>query len=117
MTNKDIYDLYEGLVEISQDKQLKFSIQTSYFLAYNKKTLEPFYQAIIETRNNLFEQYGSQTEDGWKIPNINVDTFQKEWSDFMRIQNQIDLRSIKLNEITGQINIDLMGKLLPIIKI
>ena len=36
MKNKEIFNLYEGLHEISQDKELKFGVRISYTFAKDK---------------------------------------------------------------------------------
>lgn len=117
MKNKDIYDLYEGLYEISQDKELKFDIQTSFILAKDKHTLEPLYNAIIEARQKAFEKYGKQLETGeWQIPKENIKDFTKEWNDFMEMDSFVSLQGITLEDIKSEkIGIDLIEKLLILI--
>ena len=117
MKNKDIYDLYEGLYEISQDKELKFDIQTSFVLAKNKSLLKPLYDIIIDTRQKALESYGEQLENGdWRIPKEKLKEFSNEWSNFMNTDNFVVLQKIKLDDIKNEkINIDLMEKLLLII--
>lgn len=117
MKNKDIYDLYEGLYEISQDKELKFDIQTSFILAKDKRILEPIYNAIIEARQVALEKYGEPLESGeWRIPKKNIKDFTKEWNDFMETDSFVSLQGITLEDIKSEkIGIDLMEKLLILI--
>lgn len=117
MKNKEIYHLYEGLYEISQDKEIKFDVKIAFALAKNKNLLQPIYDAIIDTRYRLLESCGEPKEDGdWKIPKEKVDEFTKKWKDFMDIDNFITLQHIKLDDIQNkEIGIDLIEKLLPII--
>ena len=117
MKNKEIYFLYEALNELSEDKEIKFDIQLSYKLAYNKKILGPIYDAISEIKINLFNKYGIRTEEGWRIPPENVTEFESEWRELMDVDETVSLKVIKLQEIPNtKININLMGKLLPIIQ-
>ena len=116
MKNKDIYSLYEALVEISQDKELKFDIKASYYLACNKNVLEPFYNAIVETRNKVLNKYSQQAEEGWMVPKEHVEEFYGEWIPFMETENLIALKKIKLEDIKSEINVDMMSRLLPIIE-
>ena len=98
MKNKDVYTLYEGLAEISQDKELKFNIQTSYTLAKNKNFLEPLYGAITETRQKIIKKYASLQENGdLLIPKEKIEDFQKDWDNFMNIDNFVSLQHIKLD--------------------
>ena len=117
MKNKDIYNLYEGLYEISQDKELKFNIKTSYILAKNKHILEPFYNAISETKEKLINKYGKPKEDGtWFVSKEDVPNFTKEWNNFMDMDNFINLESIRLQDLEEEkLGIELMEKLLKII--
>lgn len=117
MKNKDILNLYEGLYEISQNKDLKFNVKISFILAKNKNILQPLYDAIIETRRKILQKYGIGIENGdWKIPNENIPSFRKEWDEFMAIDNFICLQGISLEDIQNEkINVGLMEKLLPLI--
>lgn len=117
MKNKDIFSLYEGLYELSQDKDLKFNIKTCFILAKNKNLLQPLYDAILETRQRILEKYGTVQENGnWFISNENMDTFKKEWDSFMEMDSFVSLQNINLQDLKEQtLNIDLMTKLLPLI--
>lgn len=117
MKNKDIYDLYDGLYEISQDKELKLNARTSFYLARNKNLLEPYYNAIVETRTKILEKYGEIKKDGsWFVPKSRIEEFTREWNAFMDIENIVNLQKIKVEDFQTQINIEIMGKLLPIIE-
>lgn len=116
MINKDVFDLYEGLDEITRNKEIKFSAKTSYCLAFNKKILEPYYQTILDIRGKLFEKYGEVTNEGWKVPNENIPAFSKEWQEFTEVDNSINIKQINIQDISdAKIDVDLMIKLLPII--
>ena len=117
MKNQEIYDLYEGLATIAQDSELKFEARISFYLAKNKNLLEPYYNAIIETRTKVLKKYGEPTEDGnWFVHKDKMKDFTKEWEDFMNIEDIIDLQKINIEDLKTQINIEVMRKLLPIIK-
>ena len=118
MKNKDIYDLYEGLYEISQDKELKFGIKVSYIFAKDKNMLQPYYDAIIETRQKILEKYGElQDNDNWHVNKEKMNIFMSEWNAFMGIENFINLEKVKIEDLEGEkISIELLEKLLPIIE-
>jgi hypothetical protein len=117
MKNKDIYDLYEGLTIIGQDKELKFDAKTSFYLARNKNLIEPYYNAIVETRRKLLDKYGEPEEGGnWFVPKEKVEEFTREWDSFMNIENIVNLQKISVEDFKSQINIKIMGKLLSIIE-
>lgn len=117
MTNKEIFDLYEGFVALGENKEVKLNIKASFYLARNKNLLKPYYNAIIETRSKLLDKYGEALENGnWKVPKENLKDFTKEWDAFMGITNIVDIKKIKLEDFESKIGIDLMEKLLPIIE-
>lgn len=118
MTNKEIFNLYEGLYELSQDRDLKFGVKISYIFAKNKNILEPFYNAIIDTRQKLLNKYGEAQENGdWHVSKEKMDIFMSEWDSFMKIDNFVAIDKINIEELSEEkIGIDLMEKLLPIIK-
>lgn len=117
MKNEDILNLYEGLKEISQNKDLKFDIKTSFILAKNKHVLQPIYDAIIDTRQRIIEKYGELTENNeWRVPNKNIPAFYKEWREFMNMDSFVSLEGISLKDIQSEkIDVGLMEKLLPLI--
>ena len=116
MTNKDVLQLYEGLNELAANENIKLTVQASYYLAYNKNILEPFYKAAIDTRNTLLDKYGVKSNNGWTVPKEQLDAFSEAWDQCLSIEVPLSLRGIKLNDISGQVNLDLMRKILPFIE-
>ena len=115
MTNKEIFHLYEGLCELAENKDIQLTVQASYYLAYDKNALEPFYKAIIDTRNAFLDKYGTKTDAGWTVPKEQVDNFTNAWEECLAIEVPLNLKGIELKDIGGQVNLDLMSKLLPLI--
>lgn len=116
MTNKEIFNLYEVLVEISQDKDIKFNIQTTYSLAYNQHALEPFYKSILDVRNAVLKKYAQDADNKKIIPKDRLEEFQQEWDGFMETNVDIPLKRIKLNAFEGTMSVNLMSRLFPIIE-
>ena len=118
MTNKEVFNLYEGLCEIGSDPDIKLSATTAYYLAYDKKILEPVSEIIIETRHKILKKYGkvSSEDGGWVVPKECIEEFKTEWQEFMDIDTPLTLKGIVLKGLEGRITIDTMLKLLPIIE-
>lgn len=118
MTNNEIIDLYEGLYEISQNPDFKLNAKTCFVLAKNKNLLQPFYDSVIEARQKLIEKYGERQEDGnWFISNEKLIEFKTEFKSLMNIQTFLTIENIALVDLENEkINLELMRKLLPIIK-
>lgn len=117
MTNEQIVDLYEGLSEISQNKELKFNASLSFALAKNRNLLKPIYDSIMEARQKLIEKYGEQNEEGWFIPNERIDSFKHEFEALMFTNTYVTTEDIVIEAFQDErIGTELMEKLLPIIK-
>ena len=116
MTNKEIFNLYEGLTQLGESKEVKLKIQASYCLAYDKNVLEPLYQAIIEVRNQLLREYGTTIDGGWTVPKEKVGEFKAKWDEFMEIENDVILKGIRLQDMDGQVNLELMRMILPLVQ-
>ena len=118
MKNKEIFNLYEGLYEISQDKELKFGVRISYIFAKNKNILQPYYDAIIDTRQKILEKYGEPQDNGdWRVCKEKMNIFMSEWNAFMEIENFVNLEKVRIEDLNDEkIGIELMEKLLSIIE-
>ena len=118
MTNKEIYSIYEGLCELSNNKELQFPIKISYILAKNKLKLESYYKAISDCEKKIWLQYGKQKEDGsiW-MPNENIEKANQALQDLMEIDNNVNIETINIEDF-GNINIqlDTLTKLMNMIK-
>ena len=117
MTNEQIVDLYEGLSEISQNKDLKFKAVISFVFAKNRNIIRPFYDSIIEARTKLINKYGEKNDEGILIPNEKIPQFKSEFEILMHTENYINIEEISLEDFKEEyIGIELMEKILPIIK-
>ena len=118
MTNAEIINLYEGLYELSQDKDKTFSIKVGYIFAKDKNLLQPYYEAAINSRLKLLKKYGTELESGdIQIPGEQVLPFRQEHESFLNMENYIVLDKISLKDVQDEkLNIDIMEKLLPIIE-
>lgn len=117
MTNEQIIDLYEGLYELGQDSEIKLKAKTCFALAKNKNLLRPFYDSAMEARQKLIEKYGEPNDDGWFVPNDQLPKFKTEFEALMKIDSYIATDSIPIQELENEkIGLELMEKLLPIIK-
>lgn len=115
MTNKEIINLYEGLAELYNLK-LTLNIKVKYILAKIKIEIEPLYQAIMLTRNDLIKQYSTEDESSFTIKNGMLSQFSTEMNDLMKIETKIEVPKINLEDLDdSRISVHLIEKLLPII--
>lgn len=118
MTNEQIINLYEGLYELGQDPEIKLKATTCFSLAKNKNLLRPFYDSAIEARQKLIEKYGEPSDDGsWFVPNEKLSNFKTEFESLMKMDTYIVTDDITIQNLENEkIGLELMEKLLPIIK-
>ena len=115
MTNKEIMDLYEGLVEL-YDLKVELDIKIKYLLAKIKIQIEPLYEALMITRKDLFKKYGTENETSIVIKNSMLPLFSTEMNELMKIQVNVEIPKINLEDLNSpKISINLIEKLLPII--
>lgn len=114
MTNREIIQIYEGIVEI-YTLGLQLDIETNYTLVRIKVLLEPYYKAIILTRQDLMKQYKNPNDE--TFTSVNMQNLAKEFDQLMDIKVDLDLPKIELIKLNDpKLRIDLLEKLLPIIK-
>ena len=117
MTNEQILELYDGLYEICQNTELKFKVTTSFLLAKNKNLLDPLYNSICEARLKLLKKYGEERDQEWFVPNKNLDAFKTEFEALLKMDTFINLEEIPIKELESEkLNVELVRKLIPIIK-
>ena len=115
MTNKEIINLYEGLAELYNLK-LALNIKVKYTLAKIKIEIEPLYQAVMVTRQDLIKQYSTEENTSFMIKNNMLPQFSAEMDDLMKIEINIEVPKINLEDLDdSRISIHLIEKLLPII--
>ena len=117
MTNREITDVYETLLKLNRN-DIKFNIKTSYKLAKNKKILQPFYDAIMSTRQSKLLEFGERNDDGTiTVPYDKVDETNKLLDDLFKIDNKIEVEKLDLEELEGyDLEFDIIDGLYSIIK-
>lgn len=116
MTNREIVQLYEGIVEIYQ-LGLELDIKTNYTLARIKVQIEPYYKAIMMTRQDLFKQYDNSEDNSGIFNNENMKKLSEEFEKLMGIEVELILPQVELVKLNSpKMRIDLVERLLPIIK-
>lgn len=118
MKNKDICNLYEGIVELSKNKDIHFSAKTNYILAKNKVQLEQFYNIIKSCEEGIWRQFGIEREDGsLTIPNDKLREADDEFIKLMDFETDVTVDKINIDEFNDQpVGIELFEKLIMMIK-
>lgn len=118
MTNIEIYTLYESLVQLSQNKELKIPAKVGYLFLKNKNLLEPYYKALMEARYSIIEKYAETTEDGQlQVPADKLDIANAELNELLAMEEQdINLSKIKVDNLPDGIDLTLLNNLMLILE-
>lgn len=117
MTNTDIYTVYESLVKLSQNKELKMPAKVGYVILKNRNLLEPYYKALIESRYSIIEKYAEKTEDGnLEVPSDKIEEANKELEELLALEEDINLTTINVNVLPDGIDLEILDNLMPILE-
>lgn len=97
LSNADIIVLYETL---QKNYQKELSITAGFFIAKNIKILQPIYEVIIESRNQIYEKFGTLQIDGTiRIPSDKIQEANEQLKQLSEINNSLDLNKVKLSTL------------------
>ena len=116
MTNQEIFDVVDAINSIKKEK-VKLNVKLSYELAKIKKILNPYYEAIIDTRQKKFIEHGDFDEKGDIIvAKDEVEDLKKDLKELFEIDNEVKVSKIALEEFEESgLNFDIIDNLMPII--
>lgn len=120
MKNKEIMVVFEGLQNVRNDTNIKFSARATFAIVKNMKMLEPIVDALIESKNQLLQKLGVPDESNsgsYFIPEENRETLTKELETLDSIENEIKFQKIKWEDIKNlNLSIQAMEALYPMIE-
>ena len=100
MTNLEIYNIANKLLEAFSDEEQKFPVKLNFFLQKNKKLLVTLAQEIEESRINIAKTYGQLNENGsFIIAPENTEKAQGELNALFNIEQNVDIMKINYNEL------------------
>lgn len=100
MTNLEIYNIANKLLEAFSDEEQKFPVKLNFFLQKNKKLLVTLAQEIEESRINIAKKYGQLNENGsFIIGPENTESAQGELNALFNIEQNVDIMKINYNEL------------------
>lgn len=107
MTNNEIYGHAITLSEVFSDNTQKFPMKINFCLQKNKKTLINLGQDIEEARKQIFENYGTLSEDGdhYMILSENIDVAQRELEDLLNLEQEVNICMIPAEGLTNDISL------------
>ena len=100
MTNLEIYNITNKLLEAFSDEEQKFPVKLNFFLQKNKKLLVTLAQEIEESRINIAKTYGQLNEHGsFIIAPENTERAQGELNALFNIEQNVNIMKINYNEL------------------
>lgn len=104
MTNNDIYVNALKINEAFNDNTQKLPIKIGFYLQKNKNTLLDAAQNVENARLEIIKEFGVVSENGeYTIPEVNMNSFNKEMSDLANLIQEIEIYKIKLNDFPEDI--------------
>ena len=96
LTNQQIHELYEAIILL---KQIELPIKTSFNLIKNLKVLEPIYQAIQETRNEVLVKFGYDGTPNYQFAPEKVAEINGELNKILAIESEIAVSQIWMADL------------------
>lgn len=120
LTNKQIINLYELLNSL--DSQTKLPIELGFTIIHNIKILQPYYQSVMEMRERLIRENGTQNEEGHiQIPPHLINEVNQQLYSLLDIELEIPslilINAKQLNDIFKEMSLKEINVLYPISKL
>ena len=101
MTNLEIYNIANNLLEAFSDSTQKLPVKVNFFLQKNKKTLLNLAQEIEEERINIAKNYGSlDPETGnYSVSSEHIEAAQQDLNNLFNIEQDVNIAKINYNDL------------------
>lgn len=120
MLNSVIESIYAGLINLRQDATMRLPARSMFALSQDLRLLQPIVEDIQNTRVQILQRLGVQDEenqDSFFIPPENRETLQHEMEALDNIDNNVELRKIKLSDLDNiNFSLDIMNDIFPLIE-
>lgn len=99
MLNKDIVTMYRGLTSLASDLETKLPAKVSFAIVRNIKLLTPIVEDIDFARQSVAATYGVEVEDGYSIPEQQIDTVNQELTAIAETEVDVPIVKVKMSDI------------------
>ena len=107
--NFEIYSIAEGLLKsfAEAESTQKLPIKLSFTIKKNTTKFQSAAEAIEKSRMELIQKYGEPTEDGqgYIVKPENEEEANKEFSELMMLEDNIDVHMIDVNSLADDIEL------------
>lgn len=100
LTNGEIFSIAIILKELCENTDFVLPIKANFFLQKNKNTFLSLAQEIEESRNAIFQKYGTLNEDGsgYNFDEKVIGEANAELSDLLNLTQELDVYLINLED-------------------
>lgn len=107
MYNHEIYNRAIALIQAFEgDESQKLPIKLSYAIKKNTSVLKSIAEGIEKSRMELIDKYAIINENGEKlIPAEKADEANAEYSDFMNMEEEVNVHTIKVSSLSDSIEL------------
>lgn len=101
MTNLEIYNIANNLLEAFNDNGQKLPVKVNFFLQKNKKVLLSLAQEIEEERISIAQNYGKlDSESGnYSVDLEHIEAAQQDLDNLFNIEQDVDIAKINYNDL------------------
>jgi hypothetical protein len=100
LTNAEIFSMALTLKELCENPDFVLPIKANFYLQKNKNTLLALAQEIEQSRNSVFEKYGTLNEEqtGYNFTEDVIAVANNELNDLLSLEQDIDFYLINLDD-------------------
>lgn len=101
MTNNEIYNIANNLLEAFNDNNQKLPVKVNFFLQKNKKVLLNLAQEIEEERISIAQNYGKlDSESGNYSVNLeHIEAAKQDLNNLFNIEQDVNIAKINYNDL------------------
>lgn len=99
LTNNEIYNYANSLMEYFSDSEVKFPIKVNFYLQKNKNVLTTLAQDIEQERINIIQEYGKLDEETqqFSIPQEKMAEASEKINDLFNLTQDVNLYKVNLD--------------------
>ena len=98
LTNTEVFELYNTLIALTQDSNIKLPVRVGFLLVRDIKILTPIYESINQMRQNIVNQYSINDKNQNEIENL-LFLANSQLEELGKIEEDVDLFTINLKDI------------------
>lgn len=107
------------LNELTSTKEIKLPAKVGYICLKDRNLLKPYYDAILESRQKVIDEYLVIDEEGnSKVPEDKVEEANVKLVEILEMEeNDIPLQKFNINDISSEsFSLEILDALMPIIE-